>query len=133
MGFDREPDKNGIPAGERGRGDSSPPGAESRLHATLAYALAGFSGVVLLVLRRDDRFVQFHALQSIASTFVALAAYLVLWIFSFFPLLGFLYGMLLRIYLFGLFLLWLLLLWQAWRGRWFRIPYLGAWAEKQVF
>jgi uncharacterized membrane protein len=132
MGPDREPGSLGIPAGERGRGDSVPPGPESRLHATLAYALAGFTGIVFLVLKREDRYVQFHALQSIAATGVALAIYLLLWIFTFFPLLGFLYGMLLWIYRIGLFFVWIVLLWHAWKGRWTRIPYLGAWAERQV-
>jgi uncharacterized membrane protein len=131
MGFDSESERSGIPKGETGKG-ALPPGSDSRLHATLAYALGGFSGVVLLVLRREDRFVQFHAFQSIAATGIALGIWMLLWLFSFFPILGFLYGMLLRIYQVGLFLLWLLLLWQAWRGRWFRIPYLGIWAEKQV-
>ena len=104
----------------------------SRLYAALAYVLAGFTGFVLLVLRREDRFVQFHALQSIAATIVALAIAAVLWLLSFFPLLGFLYGMLLRLLQFGLFLLWLFLLWQAFHGKWFRLPYLGDWAHRQV-
>jgi uncharacterized membrane protein len=108
------------------------PDSRSRLHAALAYVLAGFSGLILLVLRREDRFVQFHALQSIAATVVAIALALVLWLFSFFPLLGFLYGMLLRVLQIALFVLWLYLLWQAYRGRWFRIPYVGDWAHKQV-
>ena len=98
----------------------------------LAYVLAGFSGLVLLVWRREDRFVQFHALQSIVGTVVALGVATVLWLLSFFPLLGFLYGMLLRVLQVGLFVLWLFLLWQAYNGRWTRIPYVGSWAEKQV-
>jgi len=98
----------------------------------LAYALAGFSGIVLLVLRREDRFVQFHALQSIAATVLALAVAAILWLFSFFPLLGFLYGMLLRLFQFALFLFWLFVLWQAYRGHWYRIPYVGGWAERQL-
>ena len=108
------------------------PDSRSRLHAALAYVLAGFSGLVLLVLRRDDRFVQFHALQSIAATVIALALALVLWLLSFFPLLGFLYGMLLWVLQIGLFVLWLYLLWQAYHGRWFRIPYIGDWAQRHV-
>ena len=117
-------------------GNTEPPGevadSRSRLYATLAYALAGFSGVVLLVLRRRDRFVQFHALQSIAITLAAFVLAAILWLFSFFPLLGFLYGMLLHVLQLVLFLLWLFLLWQAYHGRWYRLPYLGDWAERQL-
>ena len=132
MDSNRGPDSLGLPGGERGRGDAAPPGADSRLHAALSYALLGFTGVVFLVLRREDRFVQFHSLQSIAVTVVALAVGFLLWVFSYFPLLGFLYGMLLRLCQFGLFLLWLFLLWQSWRGIWYRLPYVGPWAERQL-
>ena len=92
MGSDRGPDPLSGEAGGDGAIES-----RSRMLATAAYALAGFSGLVLLVWRREDRFVQFHALQSVAATVVALALAAALWILSYFPLLGFLYGMLLRL------------------------------------
>lgn len=75
---------------------------------------------------------QFHSLQSIAVTLVALVISAVLWLFSYFPLLGFLYAILMRLFQAGLFILWLYILWQAWQGRWFRIPGIGAWAEQQM-
>jgi len=121
----------GMPAGERGRAMGEPPAHDSRLHAALSYALAGFSGIVLLLLRQEDRYVRFHALQSIAISIVALILGGVLWLFSFFPLMGFLYGMLLRVYQIFLFLLWIFLMWQAWRGRWYRLPRIGSWVERQ--
>lgn len=129
MAPDRRPDPLKV---ERGHDLAGQPSERSRHHAVLAYALAGFSGVVLLAWKKEDRFVQFHALQSVSATVVALAIGLGLWLLSFFPLLGFLYGMLLRIFQLGLFLLWLFLLWQAFQGRWTRLPYLGAWATRQL-
>jgi len=84
------------------------------------------------VTKREDRFVQFHALQSIALTVIGLGAIAVLWLFAFFPLLGFLYRMLLRLLQFLLFLYWLYLLWQAWRGRWYRAPSIGDWVGRQI-
>lgn len=127
MGSDRGPDPLSGEAGGDGAIES-----RSRMLATAAYALAGFSGLVLLVWRREDRFVQFHALQSVAATVVALALAAALWILSYFPLLGFLYGMLLRLLQIALFFLWLVLLWQAYRGSWFRLPLLGRWVERQI-
>ncbi len=123
--FDTQP-------GVRGLDRASIPDLASRAHAVLAYALAGFSGVILLVLRREDRFVQFHALQSIGATVVAFFIAALLWLLSYFPLLGFLYAILLRLFQVVLFILWIYVLWQAWRGRWFRIPKIGEWAERQV-
>jgi uncharacterized membrane protein len=117
--------------GVRGRSQIVPD-QTSRLQAVLAYSLAGFSGVVLLVLRREDRFVQFHSLQSIGATVVAFFAAALLWLFSYFPLLGFLYAILLRFLQAGLFVVWIFLLWQAWQGRWTRLPRIGEWAERQI-
>jgi uncharacterized membrane protein len=129
------PDRRSDPLAnrpERGHDLGGEPEESSRLHAVLAYALAGFSGIILLAWKKEDRFVQFHALQSVGMTVVALGVGFGLWLFSFFPLLGFLYGMLLRVFQFGLFLLWLFLLWQAYRGRWTRLPYLGVWATRHL-
>jgi uncharacterized membrane protein len=126
------PESSEIPSGDRGLDRASFPDSASRAQAVLAYALGGFSGVVLLVLRREDRFVQFHSLQSIGATVVAFFIAALLWLLSYFPLLGFLYAILLRVFQAGLFVLWICLLWQAWQGRWFRIPRIGAWAERQV-
>ncbi len=120
------------PPGVRGLDQGAIPDRDSRAQATLAYALAGFSGILLLVLRREDRFVQFHSLQSIGATVVAFLLAAVLWLFSFFPLLGFLYAILFRVLQGGLFLLWVFLLWQAWNGRWYRLPRIGEWAERQI-
>ena len=75
--------------------------------------------------RGADSLGNIHALQLIAVTVISVAVAVVPWLLSFFPLLGFLYGMLLRVLQFGLLLLWLCLLWQAHQGRGFRIPYVG--------
>ncbi len=131
-----EPDRGSRPlgdrAGERGYDLPQEPDMISKRNAAMAYLLAGFTGLLMLVWKREDRFVQFHSLQSIAGTVVAIAIAMVLRLLSFFPLLGFLYGMLLHLFQFGLFFFWLFLLWQAFIGRWYRIPYVGAWAQRQV-
>lgn len=100
--------------------------------AALTYALGAFSGVILLATKKEDRFIQFHALQSIALSVVVLGAMAVIWLFTFFPILGFLYRMLLRLLQVALFVYWLFLLWQAYRGRWYRAPRVGAWVERHM-
>ncbi len=122
-------DPRQAPPNARSLGEAD---ARSRRQGALAYLFGAFSGVVLLVLRREDRFVQFHSLQSIAATVVALALGALLWLFSFFPILGFLYGMALGIYKFLLLVLWLYLLASAYRGHRTRLPFLGSWAERQL-
>ena len=113
--------------GHDGSGDAS-----GRALAVLAYFLAAFSGLFLLVWKRDDRFVRFHALQAVAATLVFFAAGFLLWALAGFPILGFLYAYLLKLYLFALFLYWLFLMYRAWRGDWYRIPYLGRLLEREL-
>jgi uncharacterized membrane protein len=120
------------PRGDQGRDIGAAPLVGSRRYAALSYALGAFTGVIVLVLKREDRFVQFHALQSVAATVIGLAIAFVLWIFSYFPIFGFLYQHLFQIYRLVLLFLWLALMAQAYRGRWFRIPRLGTWVERQM-
>jgi uncharacterized membrane protein len=119
------------PPGSRGTGEPVPD-QRTRGLAALTYSLGAFSGVILLATKKEDRFIQFHALQSIALTVLGLGAVAVIWLFTFFPILGFLYGMLLRLLQVGFFLYWLFLLWQAYRGRWYKAPSIGAWVERQL-
>ena len=104
---------------------------QSRALAALAYFLPAFSGLVLLVWKRDDRYVRFHALQAVGATVVFFAAGFVLWALAGFPILGFLYAYLLRLYLFVLFVYWLFLMVRAWRGERYCIPYLGRLIERE--
>src|SRR5512140_994033 len=108
---------------------ASEPG--SRALGVLAYFLVALSGVCLLVLRREDRFVRFHSLQAVGGTIVFFAIGFVLWALAGFPIFGFLYAYLLRVYLVALFFYWLFLMHRAWRGDFYRIPYLGRFIERE--
>ena len=93
--------------------------SEVRSVAALAYILGPLTGVACILLYRDEPFVRFHGWQSLLlGAFVAIAVVAL----DAVPLLGL--GM-----VFFLFVaagaLTLLLMWQAWRGRWFVLPLLG--------
>ncbi|WP_348263424.1 hypothetical protein P8935_02450 [Telmatobacter sp. DSM 110680] len=105
----------------------------------LAYSLGIITGILFLVLEpyRRDRFVRFHAMQSILY-FVAAVAFNIVWSI----MVGFLISisgwiavvsipirLLISLALFGL---WLFLMFQAYSQREFRIPILGAIAAKQA-
>lgn len=93
--------------------------SETRSIAALAYALGPVTGAVCILLYRDDPYVRFHGWQSLLlGAFVALAVAAL----DSVPLLGL--GMLF-VLLVGAVLLTLLLVWQAYRGRWFLLPLLG--------
>jgi uncharacterized membrane protein len=105
---------------------------QSRQLAALAYFLVGISGLLLLAFRRDDSFVRFHALQSVLATLAALVVGIVLRILGVLPLIGFLYLYLFRVYTAVLFIYWIYLMFRAYRGSRYRIPYLGNVVERQI-
>lgn len=114
-------------------------GLTSNIAAALAYVLGLVTGIIFLVLEpyKRDRFVRFHAMQSILFC-VAAIAFSIAWSIlvnilvnisawaavALTPI-----GLLISL---GFFLFWLFLMYQAYSQREFRIPFIGALAEKQV-
>lgn len=97
---------------------------EQRLGAMLCYLLGPVSGIVVLSMERQSRFVRFHALQSILYGTVVLAA-LTAFLLADLPALG-------RLALLLATLVWFGLIVQACRGRWSKLPLLGWLAERNA-
>jgi uncharacterized membrane protein len=103
--------------------------------APLAYVLGAVTGVILLVIEKENRFVRFHAAQSIAVTLVLIIVNIGLSVLStalvFIPILGWIVAFLLSV---GLFFatvgLWVLLMWRAYQGREWELPVAGGIARK---
>ena len=100
---------------------SIPPG----IAAAATYFFPFIGGLVMLAIEEEDRFVRFHAAQSIVFWITAIPIAILSWI----PLIGFI-GDLLSI---AFILAWIFLIYQAWTNKEFEIPYLGALAREQVF
>lgn len=90
----------------------------------ICYALTFITGILFLVLEKDNRFVRFHALQSILFGAFFFVANTVL---SAIPFFGWILSLLLG--LLG-FVLWLFLMFKAFSGAMYKLPWLGDWAEK---
>jgi len=101
-------------------------GLDRNLAAMLAYLLGFVSGVAFLLLEREDRYVRFHAMQSTVA-FGALFAVNVL--LGMVPILGWLMSFLL---LPVTLVLWLVLMFKAYQGERFKLPYIGDFAEQQI-
>jgi uncharacterized membrane protein len=112
-------------------------GLAPNLAGALCYLLGPLTGILFLVLEKDNRFVRFHAMQSIIIGVIWIGLSIVLSILAsilaFVPVLGWLIGLLLSLGL-GLvgFLLWLLLMWKAFLGQEWEAPVAGALARKQM-
>jgi uncharacterized membrane protein len=94
-----------------------------RFLATMAYAGGMITGAVLLAVEKRDRFVRFHAMQSVV-TFVGVL--LVSLILRGVPFVGL---MLYIPFILAVFALWVFLMVKAWHGASYKVPYLGDLAE----
>ena len=120
-------------------GPAASSGLASNSAAALAYVLGLITGIVFLVLEpyKRDRFVRFHAMQSIlfcAAAIVFSIAWNIVWgiLFSISGSLIFIDVPLRLVISLGLFLFWLFVMYQAYSQREYRIPIIGAIAAKQV-
>lgn len=101
-------------------------GMDENLAAALTYGLGWITGVLFLLTEPANRFVRFHAWQSVivfgtlsVAWFVSVSIVFVGWLFAFViipPL--------------SLFL-WLLLMYKAYQGERYKLPYAGDLAEQR--
>ena len=132
----REPAGGGQPPAPKG----SSTGLESNLAGLLAYILGPITGIIFLVVEKEDRFVRFHAAQSVTVgvAFIVLGIGLSILsaILQIVPVVGPIIGVLLfflsLLIWFGGFILWVVLLIQAFSGKEWEVPYLGEQARKVV-
>jgi uncharacterized membrane protein len=108
-------------------GERSTTGFDPNVAAALSYALGWVTGVVFLLLERESKFVRFHAMQ---STIVFLALSIVCILLQSIPILGMLIAVFLVIPLSAV--LWLILLFKAYQGERFKVPFAGDMAEQRV-
>ena len=93
---------------------------------TLCYALGWVTGVIFLIMEKESRFVRFHAMQSIL-TFVAIN--IIYWIVGFLP---YVRAILIPILAILFFVLWILLMYKAYKGEMFKLPIVGDIAARQA-
>jgi len=96
------------------------------LMAAASYLLGFVTGIIFLLLEKQSRFVRFHAMQ---STILFGGIFVVNLGLGFIPILGWLVGLLLSLLAF---VLWIVLMWKAFQGEMYKVPYVGAIAEKQL-
>lgn len=98
-------------------------GLNARVVALLAYLFQWISGLIILLLEKENRFVRFHAAQSIIL-FAGLGVLQL--VTGILPFTGFLSGILGIAQL----VFWILMMVNAYKGRYYKIPVIGDYAEK---
>jgi uncharacterized membrane protein len=109
-------------------------GLAPNLAGALAYLLGPITGILFLVLEKNDRFVRFHAMQSTILSVAWFVASIALSVLSgAVPVIGWIFGLLLSIVMsIGGFILWLLLMFKAYQGQEWELPWVGQFARKQL-
>ncbi len=110
----------------KGPGKKTVLGISENLEAVLTYAVGWVTGIVFILIEKENDFVRFHALQSLV-TFLGLAV--VSFGLMIIPFLGPLISFLL--WPLG-FILWILLMVKAYQGERFKLPYVGDFVEKNL-
>ncbi len=101
-------------------------GMQANLAALLSYLLGFITGIIFYVIEKDNKFVRFHAMQSII-TFGAL--FVLNTILAFIPVIGW---VLMPIVGIITLILWIILMVKAYQGENFKLPIVGDMAEKQI-
>ena len=101
-------------------------GIQPNVAGLLAYVLGLVTGIIFLVIEKENKFVRFHAVQAIVLSVGLTVAGVVL---SLLPVIGVVLGLLIN--LAGL-ALWIVCMIKAYQGELFRLPVAGDIAAKQV-
>ena|SRR3990167_5996300 len=95
------------------------------LMAAATYFLGFITGIIFLLIEKKDQYIRFHAMQS-TITFAVL--WIVIMIISYMPFLNFLSLLLWPVEL----ILWIFLMYKAYSGEKYKLPYIGDIAEQQL-
>lgn len=101
-------------------------GMAPNIAGLLCYVLGWISGIVFLVVEKDNRFVRFHAIQSIVVFGVLGFASVIL---GYIPYIGVVIDWFIGIL--GL-ILWIILMIKAYQGQEYKLPWAGDFSKRHV-
>ncbi|HEY78076.1 MAG TPA: DUF4870 domain-containing protein [Dehalococcoidia bacterium] len=107
-------------------------GLEANVAGLLCYVLGWVSGLVFILIEKENKFVRFHAVQSIVVFGAITIVQIVLSVLSQIWILGVLFSALSAIvWLLGV-ILWIVLMVKAYQGAMFKLPWAGNFAEEKT-
>jgi uncharacterized membrane protein len=107
-------------------------GLDENVAGLLCYVAWWISGLVFFLIEKKNKFVRFHALQSIIVFGIINLALIIIWPLSFIPFIGLFFGVIVWIIWVLAIVLWILLMIKAYQGEKFKLPWAGNLAEKYV-
>ena len=104
--------------------------SNEKLMGAVTYLGWWVTGLIFLLIEKKNEYIRFHAMQSILVFGAITLLYIVLGIV---PILGWLIALILSpLIALAAFILWLVLMWKAYNGEKYKLPYFGNLAEKQL-
>ena len=126
-----------------GLAGKSSTGLDENIAALLTYVFGWVSGLIFFLIEKDSKLVRFHAMQSILFNVLSAIVFFIGWIVTVIIVLiasaladvlgalsGLLAGLVWLIIIVGLLLTFVLLLVKAYQGKFFKLPFIGDFAEK---
>ena len=108
--------------------NAKPYNMEPHIEAAFAYLISPITGFLVLFTEKQNAFVRFHAMQSVIFGIAAIVSYTVCSI-----LIPFIIGALLLPFVsLAFFVMWLLLMWNAYNKKEYELPYIGKIARDQL-
>jgi len=107
-------------------------GLDENVAGLLCYVLAWVSGLVFILIEQENKFVRFHAIQSIVTFGSIMIVSIALSILGLIPFLGVVFDV--ANWMIGAlaFVLWIVLMVKAYKGTKYKLPWAGDFAEKRV-
>jgi uncharacterized membrane protein len=105
-------------------------GLEENVAGLLCYVLGWVSGIVFLIIEPKNKFVRYHAMQSIITFGIITAVLIVLSALGMIPFLGLVFDIISGIIGALAFILWIVLMVTAVQGKKLKLPWAGDQAEK---
>ncbi len=107
-------------------------GLSENIAGLLCYVLGWVSGVIFLLIDRDNKYVRFHAIQSIVTFGSINVVVVALSIISVIPLIGVVFGFVNWLLGIVAFILWVVLMVKAGQGTKYKLPWAGDFAAQRA-
>ncbi len=114
-----------------GAGGASTMDIQPNLAALLSYLFGAIGGLIFFLMEKKNRYVRFHAMQSILLTAGVIVVDIVLAVLDRIPVINFVSACIVSpIFGLGVLALWIFLMVQAFQGKMFKLPVIGDYAER---
>ena len=107
-------------------------GLQEYVAGLLCYVVGWVTGLIFILIEKENKFVRFHAMQSIVAFGTITVISIILSIFAIIPYIGIVFGIINWIIGALAFVLWIVMMVKAYQGTTYKLPWAGNVAEKYV-